>query len=81
LLGNLLKSIMLLEIMPNTTLPAVTVHTILVVRILLAYLVIDLLELQTFGWSFGENLIQGSVVSVVGLFELLLCALLLRLHR
>jgi hypothetical protein len=72
---------MLFEVMPDTTLPAVTVHTILVVRILLAYLVIDLLKLKTFGWPFGEDLVQGSVVSVVGLFELLLCALLLRLHR
>jgi hypothetical protein len=44
---------MLLEVMPDTTLPAMSVHTILVVGILFAYLVIDLLKLKTFGWSFG----------------------------
>jgi hypothetical protein len=53
LLGNLLESIVLLEVMPDTTLPAVTVHAILVVRVLFAYLVIDLLQLKTFGRSFG----------------------------
>jgi hypothetical protein len=72
---------MLLEVMPDTTLPAVSVHAVLVVRVLLAYLVIDLLKLKTFGGSFRQNLVQGGVVGMIGLFELLLCTLLLGLHR
>jgi hypothetical protein len=44
---------MLLEVMPDTTLPAVSIHAVLVVGVLLAYLVVDLLELKTFRWSFG----------------------------
>lgn len=72
---------MLLEVMPDTTLPAVSVHAVFVIGILLAYLVIDLLELETFGWSLRQDLVQCSVVGVVGLFELLLCTLFLGFHR
>jgi hypothetical protein len=76
LFGDLLEPIMLFEVMPNTTLPAVSVHTVLVVRILLANLVVNLLELKTFGWPFGQNFVQSGVVSMIGLLELLLRALL-----
>ena len=71
LLSNLLKSIMLFEVMPNTTLPAMSVHTVLVIGILLANLVVNLLELKTFRRSFGQNFVQSRVIGMIRLLELL----------
>jgi hypothetical protein len=71
---------MLLEVMPNTALPAMAINTVLVVGILLAYLVIDLLELKPLGRPFGQYFVQGGVIGVIRLLEFLLCALLLGFH-
>jgi hypothetical protein len=71
---------MLLEVMPNTALPTMAINTVLVVGILLAYLVIDLLELKPLRRPFGQNFVQSGVIGVIRLLELLLCALLLRFH-
>ena len=81
LLGNFLKSIILFEVMPNTTLPAMSVHTVLVIGILLANLVVNLLELKTFRRSFGQNFVQSRVIGMIRLLELLFGALLFGLHR
>ena len=66
---------MLFEVMPNTTLPAMAIHTVLVVRILLANLVINLLEFKAFRWPFRQDFVQSGVVSMIGLLELLFSAL------
>lgn len=71
---------MLFEVMPNTTLPAMSVHTILIVGILLANLVINLLELETFRRPFGQDFVQGRVIGMVRLLEFLFGALLLGFH-
>lgn len=66
---------MLFEVMPNTTLPAMSVYTILVIGILFADLVVDLLQLKALRRSFGKNLIQGCVICMIRLLKLFFSAL------
>jgi hypothetical protein len=71
---------MLFEVVPNTTLPAMSVHAVLVIGILLANLVVNLLELKTFRRSFGQDFVQSRVIGMIRLLEFLFGAFLLGFH-